>query len=330
MDPVAFRIGPLAIHWYGLLIVTGAVLAAVVSTYEARRRGEDPEHVWNVLTYCLILGIIGARLYHVFSSPRGGFVGWDYYREHPIEIIAFWRGGFRGLGIYGAVAGGIVAVVLYCHFARLNLLRWLDIPVPGLLLAQAIGRVGNFINQELYGQPTTLPWGVPIDCAHRYGEFTCDKLPEATRFHPTFFYEALWNLIGFGLFLWLGRKFSRKLRDGDVFFAYFIWYPLGRFWVEFFRPDAWMVPGTGLATAQLIAIVCIVAAGVVLFLRHRGWSPEVEAEEQEGEGAEEPLAEAGEAEEAKASEAETVEPTAAGVEGTQEVEAEEPGSGGEE
>jgi len=286
MNPVAFRIGPLAIHWYGLLIVTGAVLAAVISTYEARRRGEDPEHVWNVLTYCLILGIIGARLYHVFSSPRGGFVGWEYYREHPIEIIAFWRGGFRGLGIYGAVAGGILAIVLYTHFAKLNLLRWLDIPTPGLLLAQAIGRMGNFINQELYGQPTTLPWGVPIDCAHRYGDFTCDKLPETARFHPTFFYEALWNLIGFGLFLWLGRKFSHKLRDGDVILAYFIWYPLGRFWVEFFRPDAWMVPGTPLATAQLIAIVCILAASAMLFLRHRGWSPEMEAEAPEIEAVE--------------------------------------------
>lgn len=285
MDPVAFRIGPLAVHWYGLLIVTGAVLAAVIATYEARRRGEDPEHVWNVLTYCLILGIIGARLYHVFSSPEGGFVGWQYYKEHPIEIIAFWRGGFRGLGIYGAVAGGVVAVVLYTHFARLNLLRWLDIPAPGLLLAQAIGRVGNFINQELYGQPTTLPWGVPIGCDHRYGNFTCDKLPETTRFHPTFFYEALWNLVGFGLMLWLGRKFQRKLRDGDIFFAYLIWYPLGRFWVEFFRPDAWMVSGTRLATAQLIAIVCIVFAAVVLFLRHRGWRPG--AEEQGGRGAEE-------------------------------------------
>jgi len=113
MDPVALRIGPLAVHWYGLLIVIGAVLAAVIATYEAKRRGEDPEHVWNVLTYCLILGIIGARLYHVLSSPEGGFVGWEYYKQNPIEIIAFWRGGFRGLGIYGAVIGGIVAGQLH-------------------------------------------------------------------------------------------------------------------------------------------------------------------------------------------------------------------------
>jgi phosphatidylglycerol:prolipoprotein diacylglycerol transferase len=278
MDPVAFRIGPLTVHWYGLLIVTGAVLAAVIATYEARRRGEDPEHVWNVMTYCLILGIIGARLYHVFSSPEGGFVGWEYYKQHPIDIIAFWRGGFRGLGIYGAVAGGVVAIVLYTHFAKLKLLRWLDIPTPGLLVAQAVGRLGNYINQELYGQPTTLPWGVPIDCLHRYGDFTCDKLPDSTRFHPTYFYEALWNLVGFGLIMWLGRKFQRKMRDGDVFFAYLIWYPLGRFWVEFFRPDAWLVGGSKLATAQLIALLCIVFSALMIVLRHRGWSPEAEAE----------------------------------------------------
>jgi len=276
MDPIAFRIGPLAVHWYGLLIVIGAVLAAVIATYEAKRRGEDPEHVWNVLTYCLILGIIGARLYHVFSSPEGGFVGWQYYKQNPIEIIAFWRGGFRGLGIYGAVIGGVVAIVLYTYFAKLNLLRWLDIPTPGLLVAQVVGRMGNFINQELYGQPTTLPWGVSIDCLHRYGAFTCDKVAETTRFHPTFFYEAIWNIIGFGLIMWLGRKFHRKMRDGDVFFAYLIWYPLGRFWVEYFRPDAWLVGGSKLATAQLIALISIVFGAVMIFLRHRGWSPEAE------------------------------------------------------
>ena len=100
-------------HWYGLLIVLGAVFAAWVATKEAERRGEDPEHVWNLLTWVLILGIIGARLYHVFSTPTGNFAGWAYYRENPIEIIKFWNGGFRGLGIYGAVVGGFIGVVLY-------------------------------------------------------------------------------------------------------------------------------------------------------------------------------------------------------------------------
>ena len=115
MNPVIFSIGPLQMTWYGLLIVFGAVIAAYISTFEAKRRGEDPENIWNMLAWILIFGIIGARLYHVFSNPVGG-LGWSWYREHPIDIIAFWNGGFRGLGIFGAVLGGFLAIVLYIFF----------------------------------------------------------------------------------------------------------------------------------------------------------------------------------------------------------------------
>ncbi len=105
MNPIILNLGPFQVTWYGLLIVTGAVIAAWIATKEASPPGEDPEHVWNVLTWCLIFGIIGARLYHVFSTPTGNFAGWSYYRENPIEIIKFWDGGFRGLGIFGGVLG---------------------------------------------------------------------------------------------------------------------------------------------------------------------------------------------------------------------------------
>ncbi len=287
MNPILLKLGPLQVHWYGLLIVGGAVLAAWLSTREAARRGEDPEHVWNVLTWALILGIIGARLYHVFSTPTGNFAGWAYYRAHPIEIIAFWHGGFRGLGfrglgIYGAVAGGIIAIVLYTRIAKLNLLRWLDIPTPGLLLAQAIGRLGNRINQELYGPPADRPWAFHINPVYPCQEPTgspmaCglpDRLTQAARdwyathgFHPTFYYEMLWNIAGFALFWWAGRRFKGWLRDGDVFLFYLIWYPVGRFWVELFRPDAWRMGS--LATAQWIALGAILIGAVGLFLNHR-------------------------------------------------------------
>jgi phosphatidylglycerol:prolipoprotein diacylglycerol transferase len=289
MNPVLLKLGPLQVHWYGLLIVLGAVLAAWIATKEAKRRGEDPEHVWNLLIWVLILGIIGARLYHVFSTPTGNFAGWAYYREHPIDIIAFWNGGFRGLGIYGAVLGGIIGVIIYTRIAKdrdgnpahLKLLRWLDILIPGLLLAQAIGRIGNFINQELYGPPTTLPWAFHINPTYLCQEPTgspmaCglpDRLTDAARqwyaqngFHPTFFYEAIWNLVGFGLVMVLGRRFAKWLRDGDIFFMYLMWYPLGRFWVEMFRPDAWRM-GT-LATAQWIAIGAFVVGLVALIVNH--------------------------------------------------------------
>jgi phosphatidylglycerol:prolipoprotein diacylglycerol transferase len=282
MNPVILSLGPFQVHWYGVLIVLGAVVGAYVATIEAKRRGEDPEHVWNVLIWVLIFGIIGARLYHVFSNPVGG-VGWSYYREHPLDAINFWSGGFRGLGIYGAVIGGLVAIVIYCWRKKLNLPRWLDIVIPGLLLGQAIGRFGNFINQELFGPPTSLPWGFKINPAYPFqtptemlGATREEVLAYIadTRFHPTFFYEALWNFIGFVLVMVLGRKLQRRLRDGDIFLFYLIWYPLGRFWVEMFRPDAWISGFGSLATAQVFAIVGIAIGVIGLIVRHIGWRPE--------------------------------------------------------
>jgi len=281
MNPVLLKLGPFQVHWYGLLIVLGAVLAAWLATWEAKRRGEDPEHVWNLLTWCLILGIIGARLYHVFSTPTGNFAGWAYYRENPIDIIKFWDGGFRGLGIYGAVAGGVVAVILYAWRNKLVLLRWLDIPTPGLLVAQAIGRLGNRVNQELYGPPTDQPWAFYIDprfpCQEPAGSPNAcglsDRLtPEAAEwysthgFHPTFFYELLWNLAGFAILWFGGRALAKKLRDGDIFFSYMIWYGIGRFWVEAFRPDAWRMGA--LATAQWIGLGMAVLGVLAIVLNH--------------------------------------------------------------
>ena len=281
MNPVLVQLGPLQVHWYGLLIVTGAVLAAWLATREAKRRGEDPEHVWSLLIWVLIFGIIGARLYHVFSTPTGDFAGWAYYRQHPLDIIAFWNGGFRGLGIYGAVIGGVLAVAIYAARHRLKLLRWLDILAVGLLLAQAIGRMGNRINQELYGPTTNLPWAFHINptypCQEPAGSpQACglpDRLTDAARqwyathgFHPTFYYEALWNLVGFGLLWFGGRRLARWLRDGDIFFLYLIWYAVGRFWVEMFRPDAWRIGS--LATAQWVALAGIALGVTGLLLNH--------------------------------------------------------------
>lgn len=274
MNPVIIHLGPFQVTWYGLLIVFGAVLAAWVSTLEARRRGENPEHVWNMLAWILIAGIIGARLYHVFSNPVGG-LGWSYYREHPLEIINFWSGGFRGLGIFGALLGGLIAIVIYCWRRKLSLVRWLDIVTPGILLAQAIGRMGNRINQELYGPPTTLPWGFKINPEFPYQpplsrplDVSVEEYIAATRFHPTFYYEAIWNLIGFALVMTLGRRWYKRLLDGDIFLFYLIWYPLGRFLVEMFRPDAWISGFGGLATAQVISLGLFLLAIVLLVVRH--------------------------------------------------------------
>ena len=262
---VAFRLGPLTIFWYGIIIVTAALVGGYVAAFEAKRRGEDEDHVWNMLILVVILGIVGARLYHVFSSPAGGEYGWAYYREHPEAIFQLWNG---GLGIYGAVAGGMLGIILYAYRAKLNISRYFDIGAPGLLMGQTIGRWGNFVNQELYGPPTTLPWGLKIDEFHRFPPFNdLTQYPLEARFHPVFLYESLWNLAGVILILVIGRKWAAKLKEGDLFLGYLIWYPVGRLWVESLRPDAWKIGA--IPTAQIISAVLIVAAVAALIVRHR-------------------------------------------------------------
>jgi phosphatidylglycerol:prolipoprotein diacylglycerol transferase len=287
MNPVIFELGPFSLHWYGVFIVGGAVLATWVAARYAVKAGENPDHVWNMLAWALIIGIIGARLYHVFSTPADGAAGWDYYKENPLDIINFWEGGFRGLGIYGGLVAGTLAIVVYAWYNKLNILKYLDFIAPNVLLAQAIGRMGNFVNQELYGPPTDLPWAFHINPS-----FPCQvpqELPDPNwicgwsnlpqeaivwygnfGFHPTFFYEALWSLAAWVVLTLLYRYGGQRLRLGDGVLLYFIAYPLGRFWVEMFRPDAWVM-GT-LATAQWIAIGSVVICTILLISRHIGWS----------------------------------------------------------
>jgi len=265
LDPILIHItADFGIHWYGILIVTGVMLGAVYASWRARQDGEDPDHIWNGLIAAIILGIIGARLYHVFSEPEGGMVGWSYYRQHPIEILYIWHG---GLGIYGAIVGGALGVALYAWQAKLRPLQWLDYGAPGLALGQAIGRWGNFINQELYGPPTDLPWGLIIDPQHRiipYNDLA--TYPPDTLFHPTFLYESLWCLLLFVVLALIAHKWKDRLLEGDMLLGYIIGYPLGRFFIEYLRPDAWMLGP--LAAAQLFAIICMVGGAAVLIVRH--------------------------------------------------------------
>ncbi len=254
------------IYWYGILIVAGALAGAYIATREAKRHGVDPDHIWNALLVALILGVIGARIYHVVSSPTGTNIGLQYYLDNPLEMLNFRQG---GLGIYGAVAGGILALYLYARYAKLNFLQLVDIAIPGLAIGQAIGRWGNFFNQELYGFPTDLPWGIPIDAAHRLPAFAdLTRYPvETTLFHPTFLYESIWDLAMGLVLLAIARRWANQ-KAGDLLLLWGVFYGLGRFLVEFQRPDAWTI--TGIPTAQLIGIALIVVCGVMLAYRHTG------------------------------------------------------------
>jgi phosphatidylglycerol:prolipoprotein diacylglycerol transferase len=207
-------------------------------------------------------GVIGARLWHIFTpSPSLIAQGIDtiYYLTHPLDLINLRRG---GLGIPGAVIGGAVALFFFARKYKLNFVEWVDIAAPSLALGQAIGRWGNYFNQELYGAPTNLPWKIFIDPAHRLTGFV-DK----EYYHPLFLYESLWNLGNMALLIWLMRCFPEKLKTGDVFLVYLIVYPLGRFLLEFLRLDASQLGGLN-ANQTFMAVVGILAA-LALFWRHR-------------------------------------------------------------
>ena len=249
MTEIAFHIGSLTVGWYGILIATGVLAALGIAFIEARRRGEATAHVINVALIGVPLGAIGARLYHVIDQ-------WEYYIHNPGLII-----NGRGLGIFGAIIGGVLGLIIYTRWKKLSTLRWLDIVAPGLILAQAIGRWGNFFNQELYGYPTNLPWGIYIDPAHRLPGYE-----NYSHFHPLFLYESLWNLLGFAILMLLGRKLSRRLRDGDIFFLYVIHYSIGRFFLEGLKLDVWTLGG--IPTARWITGLAIVVAIIVMVIRH--------------------------------------------------------------
>jgi phosphatidylglycerol:prolipoprotein diacylglycerol transferase len=250
------------LYYYGMIIMTGALAGGWLASREAARRGHDAEVVWDLLIWLVIGGVIGARLWHVFTpSPSLVAQGVDtiYYLTHPLDLINLRKG---GLGIPGAVIGGLVALYFFTRKRRMNFIEWTDIAAPSLALGQAIGRWGNYFNQEVYGAPTNLPWKLFIDPQHRLSGFL-----DVEYYHPLFLYESLWNLGNLFLLLWLGRRFKHTLKTGDIFLSYLVVYPLGRFLLEFLRLDSSQIGGVN-ANQTFMAIVMVCAAAV-LFWRHK-------------------------------------------------------------
>jgi phosphatidylglycerol---prolipoprotein diacylglyceryl transferase len=257
-----FPLGPLYIRFYGIILMLGALGGAWLATKEARRRGIDPEIVWDLLVYLIVGGVIGARLWHIFTPPPSSIAQnftTAYYLSHPLDAIAIWKG---GLGIPGALIGGAIAMYFYTRRHKLSFPVWADIAAPSVALGQAIGRWGNFVNQELYGGPTDLPWKLYIDPAHRVQGYE-----NVEYFHPLFAYESILNLANMFFLLWISRRFEDRLKPGDVLLTYLITYPAIRFGLDFLRLDAAELGGVN-ANQTVVAIVAV-AAAVALYMRHR-------------------------------------------------------------
>lgn len=243
-DPIAFQIGPLLIRWYGILMSTAIALGALLAYREADKQGIDPEQIINLVIVAAPLGFLGARLYYVLFSDLA------YYLANPGEILAVWHG---GLAFHGALIGGLLGGYLVVRHYKLDFWQLADIVAPSLIIGQAIGRWGNFFNQEAYGGVTDLPWAIYIASEGNYH-------------HPTFLYESIWNLAVFSFLLWLRRRgFVRK---GDVFAAYLGLYSLGRLFIEQLRTDSLMFGP--FRVAQLVSLLGMVLCLAMIWLnRHR-------------------------------------------------------------
>ena len=256
-------LGPVPIRAYALAILAGIAVAIWLGERRWRARGGQSGVVADVAVWAVPFGIIGGRIYHVISSPDAYFgPGGD-----PWQAFAIWRG---GLGIWGAVALGAVGAWIGTRQAGVRLAPFADAVAPGILLAQAIGRLGNWFNQELFGRPTDLPWGLEIDPEHRPPGFE-----DVALFHPTFLYELLWNTAAALFLIWVDRRF--RLGHGRVFFGYVVLYTFGRFWVEMLRIDpAETVLGLRLNiwTSLLVGLLGVVAF-VVSARRHPGRDEDV-------------------------------------------------------
>lgn len=239
---VALQLGPVTLRWYGILMATAMALGLWLAHRDAGRRGIDPEPLLKAAELALLGGLVGARLYYVAFNL-------DYYGRFPSKILAVWEG---GLAIHGGVIGGILVGGGYAWLRRLPLRQYLDIAAPSLALGQAIGRWGNFFNEEAFGTPTSMPWKLYISPPHRPLEYAQDNF-----FHPTFLYESLWDLVVFLVLVGLFRDRLARA-PGALFLTYLGLYSLGRFFTEGLRTDALMLGP--IRIAQLVSVLGVVAA----------------------------------------------------------------------
>lgn len=283
IDPVIFTIGNFSLRWYGVIVMTGVIIGSLMVERKLKQYGENPDTLWDALVWwvpfgptiktplgsfrlglplgVLPMGIVGARLWYVLNDILGGNTR---YLDDPSQIYKVWEG---GLHIYGAIVLGAVSLLLFLRRRNLDPWLFLDAAGPALLVGQAIGRIANFINQELYGPPTALPWGIPIDRLHRLPQFA--NLPESTRFHPTFAYEMLWNFAAAGVLLWLWNRYKDEIKPGTIFAGWMMLAGIGRVWIEFFRPDQPKIGNTPISYSMVAAGAMAVAGAILLMARYK-------------------------------------------------------------
>jgi phosphatidylglycerol---prolipoprotein diacylglyceryl transferase len=240
------QLGPVSLRWYGVLIASAVLIGMALSQRLARMRQIDPELVGDLVIWLIVGAIPGARLYYVLFQ-------WNYYSQHPEQILAIWRG---GIAIHGAIIGGTLAAILFSRLKKCSFWRLADVVAPSLILGQAIGRWGNFFNSEAFGSPTNAPWKLFIPPEHRPPGSAAEAY-----YHPTFLYESFWNLMVFGLLMALFLRFP-KLKRGTLFLVYAIAYSLGRFWIEALRTDSLMLGP--LKMAQMVSLIGIVIGSIGL------------------------------------------------------------------
>lgn len=268
INPIIFEFNllglPIVLRWYGVLVMLGAVIGTYIAEKEIKRRGENGESIWDGLVWVLPAAIIGARLWYVVNNILGGGT---YYMENPVKILYVWEG---GLHFFGGLLFGGIALYFFLKQNGMDIWLFLDAIAPAVFIGQALARPANFINQELYGQPTKLPWGIPIDAQHRLVQFAdLTKFPvETTRFHPTFAYEMVLNILLALLLIWISRQYADKMKPGAIFSGWLVFAGLARAFIEFFRPDQPRIGNSFVTYSMFVSILMAVAGAVLLLIRY--------------------------------------------------------------
>ncbi|AYM03764.1 prolipoprotein diacylglyceryl transferase [Levilactobacillus yiduensis] len=260
LNPIAIHLGPIAVHWYGVIIATGVIIAVTLAVREGNRRGIKSDDIYDMILWALPAALIAARAYYVIFQ-------WPYYQQHPGEIIAIWDG---GIAIYGSLIGAGLVVYFFCRSRFIPVWLMLDVAAPTVILGQAIGRWGNFMNQEAFGRVTSLAF---LQGLHLPQWVIDQMLINGAYRQPTFLYESTWSLMGFVVLMSL-RHYPGLFKQGEVFLAYVMWYSFGRFFIEGMRTDSLMLFNV-IRVSQLLSVVLFVGALIIWISRRRSVTPPI-------------------------------------------------------